>query len=786
MSQRVRLGIKAFQLAVAVAPLFFSAYLISSSAANVPTNDFVELVERMMRILSPGYDLKNLVFDCSMSSHCLLLPLSVHLLNARFFQWNVPLELYLGLGMAALRVILIYILLTEIKHRQGLFSFTLLWQIAYCSLGAGAVTVLLYNETSIAFGTILLAYFLGLFALRYWQETKFGLVVILFCGFLSAMTNACDAMATWLTYLIAALALPSKHRLRTVCTLGLGAVISVLFIVYLLSSPYLSKDGMSPHFPDLVLFLQSVSLIYRRDLVSPAAFPAGESIYGVVLAVCGLLLYLFLLYRYAASRRVATDFAAVPAFSLALAVYGLAHLAAVSFFRTTLAPWYATYSAIFWFALYGLILHAAGCPDSPFQQKGRLMLRMALFLSLVPLIIANLSYKDKDAFRLSHSPATEAALRRFYQCPTYAEQNLFTYTVGEFDRVSALARPLAARGLAAFANKQEVSLQSEFLFANVKIEPACSEGYCAFVDGRRERKWNVPEKLNLAIKGKSAVYWTIDLSSEISSARFESSLDFLPSPGLGRQVAEKQQARLAIYEAGAKTAPLLQKTWQDVRSSRPISIDLHDYLGKSIVLELSADAAPDSVSHPASGAAVVFVYPRLALVKTVRDFAALAARPSKPENTDLSDSFRRPEKSDLCWSLQSDESRFSFEGLRPLKQAAYLLEKQLACFTYKSNLLVDPAQFDRFYIEIGANQSIKPRAVCCQLLLSGNRLESLLLPLLADEAVHGYTYDLKLLGLKAGDKIIGFKVLPAYLFAPNGKDNVLQIERVGFLRRRTN
>jgi hypothetical protein len=778
MSQRVWFGIKAFHLAVAVAPLIFSAYLISSSSANVPTNDFVELVERMMHILSPGYDLKNLVFDCSMSTHCLLLPLSVHLLNARFFQWNVPLELYLGLVMAALRVMLAYLLLTEKTYRQELSSFTLLWQIAYCSLGAGAATVLLYNETSIAFGTILLVYFIGLFALRYWQESKFGLVLVLFCGFLSAMTNACDAMATWLSYLIAALAVQSKHRLRTVSTLGLGALSSSLFIAYLLSSPYLSRAGMSPHFPDLVLFLQSVSLIYMRDLVSPAAFPAVEGIYGVVLAVCGLLLYLFLLYRYAAARRVATDFAAVPAFSLALAVYSLAHLAAVSFFRDTLAPWYGTYSGLFWCSLYALMLHASISATSPFQHRGRLVWRGLSLLGLLPLLLVNLSYKDKDAFRLSHSPATEAALRRFYQCPTYAEQNLFTYTVGEFDRVSALARPLAARGLAAFAKKQEVSLQSEFLFANVQVEPASSKGYCAFVEGRRERKWNVPEKLNLAIKGKSAVYWTIDLSSEISSARFESDLDFLPALSSGRQAAEKQQVRLVIYEAGAKNAPLLQKTWQSARSSQPIAIDLHDFLGKSIVLELSADAAPS--------AAVVFVYPRLELVKTVRDFAALAARPSKPENTDLSDSFRRPEKADLCWSLQSDESRFGFDGLRPLKQSAYLLEKQFACFTYKSNLVIDPAQFDLFYIEIGANQSIKPRAVCCQLLLSGNRLESLLLPLLADEAVHGYTYDLKLLGLKAGDKIIGFKVLPAYLFAPSGKDNVLQIERVGFLRRRTN
>lgn len=773
MKQRHGFGINAFHLAVAVAllPLFFQAYLISTSSANVPTNDFVELVERMMRILSPGYDFRNLVFDCSMSSHCLLLPLSVHLLNASFCQWNVPLELYFGLAMAALRVVLLFLLLTERNYRQELSSSTLLWQIAYCSLGAGAVTVLLYNETSIAFGTILLAYFLGLFALRYRQESKLGLVLVLFCGFLSAMTNACDALATWLTYLIAALSLQSKHRLRTVGTIGFGAALSLLFVFYLLSSPFLSKEGMSPHQPNLVLFLESISLIYKRDLLSPALFPAGESIYGIVLAAGGLALYALLLYKYIAAKRFST----VPAFSLALAVYGLAHLAAVSLFRTSLAPWYGTYSALFWFALYALMVHAFSSSDTPFQQRGRFCLRLLSMAALLPLILANLSYKDKDAFRLSHSPASEAALRRYYQCPTYAEQNLFSYSVGEFDRVSTLARPLAAKGLAAFSNKQEVSLQSEFLFANVQFEPATSKGQCAFVDGRRQCKWNVPEKLNLAIKGKSAVFWTIDLASDISSARFVSDLDFVFT-GHSCTYADGPTAKLVVYEAGDKSAPLLEKVWYSALYSQPISIDLHDFLGKSIVIELSAEA--DSCST------AVFSYPRLELEKSI---AALASKPSKPENTDLSDSFRRPEKSDLCWSLRYEPELpaiFNIEGLKPLGRSLYLLEKQFACFTYKSNLVIDPAQFDRFYIELAADNSIKPRAVCCQLLLNGNRLESLLVPLLADEAVHGYSFELKLLDLKAGDKITGFKVLPAYLFAPNGDKNVLQIERVGFLRRK--
>ena len=54
------------------------------------------------------------------------------------------------------------------------------------------------------------------------------------------------------------------------------------------------------------------------------------------------------------------------------------------------------------------------------------------------------------------------------------------------------------------------------------------------------------------------------------------------------------------------------------------------------------------------------------------------------------------------------------------------------------------------------------------------------LPLLADDSIHSYTYDLKLLSLPANARIIGIRLDPVVNGLPDGK-NLVQIEQIGFL-----
>ena len=89
-------------------------------------------------------------------------------------------------------------------------------------------------------------------------------------------------------------------------------------------------------------------------------------------------------------------------------------------------------------------------------------------------------------------------------------------------------------------------------------------------------------------------------------------------------------------------------------------------------------------------------------------------------------------------------------------------------------------------MEIAVPENVRPRALCCQLVINGTELKQVFIPLLKDSKLHRYVYDLKLLELNADDNIVGFKLLPVYMYQSPGDAPPLQIEigRIGFLARR--
>ncbi len=821
----------------AAIPALSAAALIAGSTANCPTNDYSYLMPRIGKMLEPGYDWLGLARDSSMSSHCLLVPMFFHLLNMWLLKWNITFELYLGLLLAFARVVLIDKMISPSVSpssangarpgQRSILSALVLVAISALSFGAANVSVMLYNLTAVAYGITFLFFILGLWALYRFENSTKGLLLMVLFGFLSSFSNGGSAMFSWICYGFYVLLQPAKNRLWGLATCAVSFIACMGAISYLVHSGGIESYTIKPHIPDVKMFLQCFALPFLTQTTAAITYSNP----GLVIGAAAWLIAAFLLFILIKKRFCSKSVA----FCLILALFAALNTIAVSAFRFMVAPWYDAFAALFWIAIIGVAVNLAtrfqpgaeaqspgeaaspiqGEAASPIQDqaspgegqatiapgKGNFSAGRSLALACLPLCLvyilffcSNLSYRDKDSFRDSHCPATETAMRHFTTAPTYAEANLFSFSIGEYRRVKALCEPLARHGLAAFGTGKHVLLQGDFLLPDVTVHVSDPQSDVYWIDGQSTRKhhqWSEPQHLNLALAGKSSLSWPVEISPRARESFLLTKYALASSKKNHAGVEQTMTGTLQIIDKKTHlpvyAKPLRAKANQEWQ---PVRVDLLPYKGSAIEVRLTGDNKTSQANE-----ALVFESPQIALTEFPQpELPPTEVFTLKPANTELSSDFRGPDQEEYLWSLNENIWDLnSLDRISPDQKskdslpdsAKFKVTKSLSSVTYKPALEIPLTSVDRFYIEIAVPEKIRPRAVCCQMVLNGNYLRQIFIPLLDDAQMHRYTFDLKLCNFSSKEKIMGFKVLPIFNVEPvvePGKDCIVGLGKIGFLK----
>jgi hypothetical protein len=126
-------------------------------------------------------------------------------------------------------------------------------------------------------------------------------------------------------------------------------------------------------------------------------------------------------------------------------------------------------------------------------------------------------------------------------------------------------------------------------------------------------------------------------------------------------------------------------------------------------------------------------------------------------------------------------------GTQPAQPAAgWVIAGGRAAVTYKGALKLPMADYSHFYVRTSASVNLQPRsfAVIYALRDANGTLQrrTVIVPLLPDEGMHSYTFDLRLNGPKAGFELVEFGILPAYAFSGIGP--TIHIEEIRLIRRK--
>lgn len=739
---------------LALAPIANITWIVATTGANNPSNDYVFSIGLVDQVLAGTYDWRNFFRDTFIQgSHAMALPILIRLAVAKLTHWNIYVELYVFIALSIVRLLLLHDAFTHgVRHPLRHWLLPLLAALVF---SVSQIDVFTYGDAGLQIGLIQLGTVLGIWGLVRFRGSWRAVALMAAGGTMAALSGGGGLMA-WPVFVLG-MACTGFRQARFY--LALFAAGCAAFLPYLIFGILQRKQGA----------VGINSLFDPVQILNALGWPLSSGIgatvevqeIGVMIGRLGIGLFCAGLLLLWSLRRTPAPAQALPA--LLLAVSGLLNTWQLTVFRRGITPWYTTSCMNFWIALIALACVVWMHRQAPTRAKaggGRLPELLAPIWSAAVLItivglysFSNLAYEDKVMFFLpSRAPAAAAALRQYHTAPTYSEEILFRgFPLGHPDYVERLGRPLERHRLAVFAPEQEWTLQGDFGMDTVQVQetPGVPDVVWSEDASGTPLPWSDYKHLNLLLPSPNSISWTVQLPDNLARAEFRSACA-LSEPAAAD--AARNGATFQVFLAvgtDPEQSVFSRHVSSGEREWRPFQIPLGAHAGKRITLRLT--------STPGSGGGgerAMYHYPRIHL-RLAEAGRVVADQPVVPSNTDLSPGAPRPGPGDVrldltkpeLWKASDPEAGTPMgapPGARLLHPAQFL--------QYRQPLNLRLSDFSHFYMRAAAGPEVTLRALRAFFMYRSARDEVSMqwasLTLLPDSRTHTYTYPLKLLELE--------------------------------------
>jgi len=315
-----------------------------------------------------------------------------------------------------------------------------------------------------------------------------------------------------------------------------------------------------------------------------------------------------------------------------------------------------------------------------------------------------------------------------------------------------------------------------------KQPPGAGEIYWAAGIGGDRAALTDYRKLDLVLAPLDSVSWTVEIPANLEHAEFQSALAACPLQSASETAHASCKVSLqtvgeADWVAYSRILDPGDSWWGAFR------IPFDRYAGKVITITLTLEGRPDA---PANWGAM-FQYPVIDLFLNEAAGQVRDPGPLLPSNTDVSPYFVKPTPDDFqvnlkdaaAWNTGSPEhSSAGPVGTWSIANADSVLR-------YISPLSIRLGDYSHLYLQVAGSKDVLPRAMFVILTFDeqpATQERSAAIPLLADDAPHGYTLDLTLLDMPSSSRVTGIALQPLAPGLTSGNP-VVQVSELRFVRK---
>lgn len=771
------LGLIAF---LTLLPVLNILWIVASTGVNTVSNDYLFYVRIIDPILSGTYNWRHFFYDTFIAgAHCMALPMLVRLGVVKFASWNIYFELYISFALAALKLILLHQTFTHLTPRASRgqarrLSWWMLWPVlAALVFSTSQINVFTFGDAGLQIMLVQFGCALGIWGLVRFRGRWRGIGIMAAGGAIATLSGGGGLLA-WPICLMGLVLLGFRKVSHYAVWLGAAAVASLPYVCYIVLWP--TQPRKTPILFNYEFILNAIGWPFANGIGSTynsihEAVLAGYL--GVALAMTGLALLWI-------KRRTPVLTQATP--GLMYLVLGLLGIWQTSLFRTTIAPWYTSAFLLFWIGLVGLAYafwvnwQSTPIEGRPFQRSATFLTPLwsiALAGILVYLYAtSNIAYADKAFYLRSRGPAAASCLRNYRVAPTYCEQYVFQWGVGNFGLLAGLAKPLERHHLSIFAPQQQWTLQGDYVLDNVRIQetPNIPDVFWSADLSSRPVHYADYRHLNLFLHSPNALSWQISLPANITQAEFHSAV------AISRWMTSVDGVTFEVYlqaEGESEKKVFQRKLAANEQSWQPFSVPLSAYAGRTIVLRLTSSGGGN-----VDGDWAMYRYPYI-------DVTQNQSAPSA-EDTPGKPFIIKPTADDTTFDLADlnlwQPSNMQFVQGADGTGGKWQLNRN-ASLEYKPDLNLCLADYTHFYVRAAVSPDVHPRALQIFYKLGYPlSVQEVKIPLLGDGEMHEYTVDLRLLPLNKKAILTGLRLVPISDAAPT-RESWAEIAEFRLIRR---
>jgi hypothetical protein len=531
------------------------AWIVFTNGENNLSNDYFFRVPLVASMLDGSCSLGRFVREAwNGGGHSMIAVTPIYYLNARFFAWDVRVELALGLLIAGATLAL---MAATLPARARWRLLPLLSLLLFSTTKVSSFT---FGESTLQMGLAQLGVAAGAFGFARRSDRPVVLAVWVAAGGVLASWSWGGGIIAWPVF-FAAFVVRRERRVAAWAVLAGGAAAGLAQYAWLLP---LGMPGVAAGTVSWATKGRLVLDLLGRPFVNGIAH-ADPNRWSQAAGAIGLLALAAMLILFRTRLREQ------PA-PLLLVAWGLLVALQIALVRTAAASWYASPMALFW---AGLLMLLAAAP-APIRAGG------ILLVALLTLRVQR-TWEDKSVYLPSRAPVSASCLREWRTAPAACHSRVFQWgDEGRWGEMALLGDPLERHRLSVFGPRRTYLLQGDVPLGRVRFEPESAPSFFSD-DGRTRRDVNDFHRLDLVLASGTAVTWRVELPPGARRATFSTVIRAAPGdPMLGRGV------RVSVTAEGS-SAFLEERAFLPREAARPLSVDLSSLAGKRITLRLYAE-----------------------------------------------------------------------------------------------------------------------------------------------------------------------------------------------------
>jgi hypothetical protein len=753
--------------------LHITIILITTGTNNISADNLLT-VPLINQVLNGSYQWRNYLHDTFINGHVQAWDILIQILSAYLAHWNVFTLLYLGIVLGIIKLILLYDAFTLFfQNSKKYLLFPILSALIFST---SQISTFEFDWYTIMVNLSQLGLVFGIWGLVRFSERWRGVLLMAMGGIVASWSSGSGPLV-WPTFLIGLILLNYRRVTHYVVWIITAVLTTFPYLYYTII-----KSNPNPYdtpLPKINLFkfkliVQSVGWPFAQSFSHEMAYSRG--LIGWALCFIGLGILL--------SGRFNKKNLAPLAPGLMLIVYSIFNIWQISIFRDELTPWYASYFMVFWIGLLGLAftmwMNRERKPTK-ITSLSKVVFFFTPFWSVIFIVslllfylTSNLSYADKSYFLQFRSPASNSCLRNYKTAPTYCEWYLYSWQLDHIEELFQMAESLERHHLSVFAPHQQWTLQGDFILDNVRLHktPGISDIFWTADSSNIPTPFYDYRHLNLFLHSPNYIDWTMTLPQNLKQAVFHSAI------AISKLAPNEPQADGVIFEVSVepqgKPREILygKQVLADQRDWQPFSIPLTEYAGRTITLRLSSNPG-NNITHDWAMYRYPFIDVELNPTEAMDKDQKIEIRPS---NTDLSPMIAVPTPNDLQFDVDNPQlwktARMKLTTEQTSSGDSWIVRKD-PIMEYNQAMNVCLADYTHFYVKMAASQDINNRAVQFYYKLNNqndfDEAHSIMVPILADDKMHEYTYDIKLMEQNSQSRLTGIRLDPVMDGKPSGK-----------------